>query len=177
MSEHQLDQDAMMRAWAEAGALGEKHRYLERFEGTWDCAFKFWFQGPGAPPAESGGTAVNRWLFPGRWQAMEMTGEMGGQPYSGFGITGYDNLKRKFVGCWVDNMGTSMAAMEGNLTPDGKTLVVFGVMNDAPSGEHDRMQKYVTRWLDDDRHVFEIWDLTAGESGARMLEIRYTRRR
>ena len=38
---------------------------------------------------------------------------MMGQPFSGVGIDGYDNLRKKYVTTWIDTMGTGIFSMEG----------------------------------------------------------------
>ena len=40
-------------------------------------------------------------------------------PFEGMGIVGYDNLLKKFVSVWIDNMGTGL--MPGTGTYDAAT--------------------------------------------------------
>lgn len=59
-------------------------------------------------------------ILGGRFLQQEVNGEMMGMPMNGIGITGYDNLKKKYVGFWIDNMGTGMYTMEGEMDKEGK---------------------------------------------------------
>lgn len=170
----ELDKDAIMQAWMQAATLGEKHAALARFVGDWEIETKSWMDGPLAPPVVSKGTVETRWLMDGRWLIDKVTAEMMGQPFNGASITGYDNVKKKYVGIWLDSMSTTMMTMEGNLV-DPMTLVMFGRYDDPVSGEHDRLQRFVTRVEGDDRQVMTIHDLSAGVEGMKMMEITYTR--
>ena len=45
----------------------------------------------------------------GRYIKVDVAGDMPGMgPFTGFGLTGFDNVSKKFVSTWVDNMGTGM---------------------------------------------------------------------
>ena len=45
------------------------------------------------------------------------------------------------------------------------------------SGELNKPFKTVTRTVDDDTHVMELWDLGIGEAGAMVLKPTYRQRR
>ena len=176
MEKNEISQEERMKAWTAAGTPGEPHRQLERFVGTWDADTRSWME-PGGPESRSTGTFEYRWLIPGLWQIGEFRGDMMGRPFQGFEVRGYDNVKRKHVGIWLDNTSTAILRMEGNFDASGKTLILFGAGDDPVTGEQAKMMRFVTRILDDDRFVFEIHDLTTGVDGARVMESTYTRRR
>ena len=100
---------------------------------------------------------------------------MMGQTMKGFGYTGYDNFRKKYVGFWIDNMGTGMSTMEGTMDKDGTTLTMLGKMDDPMTGQKDKKVKYVTRMIDHDKHVFEIYDVTAWGDKKPVMVITYTR--
>ncbi|MBI5017157.1 MAG: DUF1579 domain-containing protein [Deltaproteobacteria bacterium] len=172
-----ITQEEMMKSWATAGAPGEQHHRLERFIGTWDSVTRTWMPGSKESDSVSRGTFEYRWLIPGLWQIGEFHGEFMGRPFQGFEVRGYDNLKKKHVGVWLDSTSTAILRMEGNFDPKGETLILFGAGDDPVTGEQAKMMRFTTRMLDDDRFVFEIHDMTAGLEGFRMMEATYTRRR
>ena len=93
---------------------------------------------------ESAGTAEMKMLLDGRFLQQEFTGDMMGQPFSGIGIDGYDNLAKKYVSTWIDTMGTRIFSMEGKASGDGKTITQKGQHEEAGGGQHD-----VSRRLED----------------------------
>jgi hypothetical protein len=124
-----INQEAMWKAWQDAGTPGEEHQKLQHLVGTWDVAGRTWMGGPGGPVTESKGVVETRWLLPGRWLIEDLTMQMMGMPFQGFAISGYDNVKKKFVGTWVDSMSTALLTMEGNFDAEGTTLACFGTSN------------------------------------------------
>src|ERR1043165_7932011 len=105
-------QKAMMEAWMKASTPGDAHKKLDNMVGTWDVTVKSWMA-PGEPPMESTGTAMNQWVLGGRWMEEKFTGSFMGMPFQGIGYTGYDNIKKQYVGTWMDNMTTAMMGSRG----------------------------------------------------------------
>jgi len=176
-AERASSQDAeAMKRWQAACTPGKQHAELKKFVGSWDTTMRMWM-GPGTPPLESKGSAEFRWLMEGRWLQQDYKGSMMGQPMRGFGLQGYDNFKQKHVSMWVDDSTTTLTTSEGNLDQTGKILWAFGLMDEPMTGEHDKTVRYVTRWLADDKFVFEIHDLPMSETEPKVVEITYTRRK
>ena len=94
----------------------------------------------------------------------------------GMGYTGYDNFKKKYVSFWIDDMGTAMSTMEGSMDKEGKTLTLWGKMDDPMSGAKDTKVKYVTRVIDKDKHVFESYDVSKFGEKDPVMVITYTRK-
>ena len=44
-------------------------------------------------------------------------GKLKDMQFKGMGIEGYDNVKKKFVASWVDNMSTGVPVLQRNLIP------------------------------------------------------------
>lgn len=180
------EMEAMMKAWAEAMSPGEPHRNLMRSAGNWDTVTRVWMAGPDAPPTETKGTSEQKAVLGGRFLqqttkfSMPMpdmqTGQMNMVTVEGLGLFGYDNYQKVYIGCWADSMGTHMLTMRGNMSPDGKTLTMYGEMDEPMLGVRGRMVKYVTTIESDDRHVFQIFDLHAGEN-YKVVEVVYTRKK
>ena len=114
--------EADLKAFMEAATPGEEHKRLVADAGTWQGKNTMWMA-PGAEPIETEATTIITPVLDGRFIRLEMKGEMPGMgPYHGLAVQGYDNVTKKFVSTWIDNMSTSMAQGEGELSKDGKTV-------------------------------------------------------
>lgn len=170
-------QEEMMKRWQEAMTPGEPHKMLKESVGTWDAEVKAWMNGPNGEPSVSKATSEQKMVLGGRYLQQDVTGDMMGQPFAGTGFTGYDNFKKKYVSFWIDNMGTGMSTMEGAMDKDGKAVTMWGKMDEPMTGEKDKKVKYVTRFVDKDTQVFEVYDVkTYGETKPTM-QITYKRRK
>lgn len=170
------DMEEMMRVWQEAATPGPMHESLAEDIGTWDVTSKMYMQGPDAPPMESRGVSEIRWIIDGRWLIEEFKGEMMGEPTTGYSIMGYDNYKKQFVACWFDSMSTAMINFHGSRSADGKTLTMFGTMDEPMTGEKGKTVKFVSRTVDADTRHFEIQEVQYGEPFT-VVQMTYTRRK
>ena len=169
-----VDEAEMMRRWQEATTPGAGHEFLEQVVGSWEMRTKMWMGGPESEPVETTGSSEIKWILEGHYILQESTGSMMGKEHLGHGITGYDNYKKKYVGVWIDNLSTAIYPMEGFLDQTGTVLSMYGAMDEYMTGEHDRMVRYVTRIIDADHHVFEVYDLHGG-TDFKVVEVAYTR--
>jgi len=165
--------DEMMKKMAELGAPGPAHKALSPLAGEWTVEAKFWMGGP--EPTESKGIATKHWILGGRFLQEDFKGEFMAQPFQGMGLTGYDKMKQKYVGLWVDSMGTAMASSEGAADADGKVITMNGTMDDPMTGEKNKPIKYILRIVSQDKHVMEMHDLSLGDK-SKMGEITYARK-
>lgn len=111
---------------------GKDHGYLKQFEGTWDTKSKF-VMDPSQPAMEGKGTATFKLICGGLWLVSDYAGEMGEMgKFEGHGIMGYDTGKKKFVGCWVDNMITKFELGEGDANEKG---TVITLVSETPQGK------------------------------------------
>src|SRR6058998_2018582 len=135
-------QAQMMKQMMELAKVNENHKLLEDLAGTWNYTVKMWMNpDPNAKPEESKGTAVRKSMMDGRYFVMDVTGkmEMPGpdgkkkeMTFKGMGIEGYDNVKKKFIGSWIDNMGTGIELSEGTYDPATKTFTYTSEMEPMP---------------------------------------------
>lgn len=168
-------EEALAQAMAQAKAMitpGEQHQWLKRFEGKW--ATETMITMPGAGDAAKGESEFT-WLVPGRWLQQRSSGNLMGMTISSVSIMGYDNFKKSYVATTVSTMDTAMNSAEGDRTPDGNTLILYGTVDEYLTGEHDKMVKTVFRFVNDDSFVQEIHDLPIGETNTKVIEVRYTR--
>ena len=170
------NKDEMMKKMMEAAAPGPMHKKLEAFVGKWDVKMSVQMD-PSKPPVVSNGSAEFKWALGGRFVMQECTAEIMGMTMNGIGYNGYDNLRKKYSMFWIDDMGTVMSTGDGNFDQSGKTLTLFSKMDEPITGEFDKTVKYVTRWVDDNKFIFEIHDLTLPESKTKTMEMEYTRKK
>ncbi|HEX5221729.1 MAG TPA: DUF1579 domain-containing protein [Verrucomicrobiae bacterium] len=159
---------------AAAIAPGAKHKALEPFVGEWNAEVKAWMA-PGQPPTESKGTAKATWILDGRYVQEEFSGDFMGQPFRGMSLTGYDNVRGKYRGVWIDNMSTTIVTSEGDFDAANKTLTCNGDYACAMTGDKNKQARMITRIVSKDKHVFEMHDPSLG-ANSKVMEITYTRK-
>ena len=169
------DEKAAMEAMMKAATPGDAHRKLSPMAGSFTADVKMWMA-PGTPPAGGAGVAENSWALDGRWLEQKFAGNFMGMPFTGVGYTGYDNIKKKYVGTWMDTMTTSMMISDGKAEADGKSFTFTSSMDDPMTGKSSPVKEKVTV-VDDDHHTLEMWG--AGPDGKmfKMMEIAYTRKK
>jgi hypothetical protein len=167
------DKEAMMKVWKEVATPGDHHALLAKLVGSWETTTKAWME-PGAPPEITKGNATFSMVFGGRFLQQEATGEMMGQPFTGMGLTGYDNFKKEYTMMWIDDSGTAMYTAEGTADATGKTITFKGTSDDPMTGKKNQPVKYVSRIIDDNTQLFEIYGYQDGKE-MKMMEMTYTR--
>jgi uncharacterized protein DUF1579 len=168
------DMEAMMAAYKKAGAVSENHKPLEALVGEWTTSSKMWMD-PGAAPMESAGTASAKALFGGRFVQSVHSGNFMGEPTEGISTTGYDNLKKKYVGTWIENMGTSITLVEGTYAAGTKTFTFSGQYDDPMTGGKIAF-RFTENVADKDRILFEWYETREGKE-TKSMEIVYTRKK
>jgi len=168
-------EEEMMKIWMAVATPGEAHRKLEPIVGAFDVKTTSWMA-PGKPPEETTGTSESKWILGNRFIEQNVSGTMMGQPFSGVGFTGYDNYKKKYVGAWMDTMGTMMMTSTGTMDASGKKLTAWSVMDDPVTKKPCKIKSLLTI-LDNDHHKFEMWGPAPDGKIFKMLEINYTRKK
>jgi hypothetical protein len=178
------DMQKMMAQMMEMSKLNENHKALANLDGTWNCDVKMWMDGDTSKkPDVSKSTAVRKSIMDGRFSMMDVTGkmEMPGpdgkkkeMTFKGMGVDGYDNVKKKFVGTWIDNMGTGIMLAEGNYDPATKTFTYTSEVEMMP-GMKTQVRE-VIKIVDNDHHTFE-WYENRGGQDVKTMEINYTRKK
>lgn len=174
----------MMKQMIEMARLNENHKLLASMDGSWTYKVKFWMNGdPNSKPQESTGTAVRKSVMGGRFSMMDVTGKMqmpgaDGKmkdfEFKGQGTDGYDNAKKKFVGTWMDNMGTGIMMSEGDFDPATKTFNYTAEYLMAP-GMKQQIRE-VVKLTDKDHMIFEWYENHGGQE-VKTMEINYTRKK
>ena len=164
-------QQAMMEQWMKLAQPGPRHERFKKLVGTWKTRTKYWDK-PAAEPAITYGSATIRLLLDGRYVQETFRGEYMGKPFEGFGITGYDNFKGKYVMVWMDNMSTSILHMDGDYDEATKTMTAVGHM-DTPMGQVK--MRGVSREVSDNETIFEMHVPGMDGKEFKHMEITYTR--
>ena len=174
----------MMKQMMDLSKLNENHKLLASMDGSWNYTIKFWMNpDPNAKPEESKGTAVRKSIMDGRYVVMDVTGkmQMPGEDgkmkdvtFKGMGLEGYDNVKKKFVESWVDNMGTGIESAEGTYDPGTKTFTYTAEIEPMP-GIKQQVRELVK--LGDKDHMTLEWYENQGGQEKKTMEINYTRKK
>lgn len=172
-----------MKMMMEMAKLNENHKLLADSAGTWSYVVKMWMD-PKAPPTESKGTAIRKAVMEGRYVTGDYSGsfkmpgadgKMKDMNFKGMSMDGYDNVKKKFVSGWVDNMGTGIMITEGTYDPSTKTITYTGEAEMAP-GMKSKIRE-VVKFTDKTHMSMEYWaDRGQGQGETKEMEITYTRK-
>jgi hypothetical protein len=172
----------MMKQMMEMSKLNDNHKLLSSMDGSWSYTIKFWMNpDPNAPPQQSKGTATRKTVMGGRYVVMDVTGKMQmpdetgkmkDMQFKGMGVEGYDNVKQKFVGSWIDNMGTGIQFSEGTYDPATKTFTFASEMEMMPGMK--TAVREVLKVTDKDHMLLEWYETHGGEE-KKTMEIAYTR--
>jgi hypothetical protein len=145
----------MMKKMKEAGTPGAAHKVLADMAGTWTYKSKHWMA-PDAKPEEGTGTSTLKMMMGGRWLQHDTKTKMMGMDYEGSGLTGYNNITKKYETTWIDNMSTSLMKGEGSFDTASKTLKESGTYS-CPITNGERT--YRTEWkiLDKNNMVYSMY--------------------
>ena len=120
-----MDEQAMMAKWGEYATPGEAHHVLDHKVGMWKLKVRM-FNPDGSVAGESDATSECGWAMGGRFVVEHTQGSFSGMPFEGHGVSGYDNIKRKYVGSWMDNMSTGLMSFEGTFDANTNTFTFKG---------------------------------------------------
>lgn len=166
---------AAMEAMQKLGAPGEAHKALEPLAGTWTYVGQWWMS-PEAPPESMTGTAVNTFIFGGRFLKQDFLGEAEGHPpFEGLGLIGYDNLRKEYQSIWLDNMVTGMMTSTGQFDATTQTLADQGTFSCPMTMETHRLVRSEWKIADQDHNTYTSYMRTPEGKEFKSMELRYTR--
>jgi hypothetical protein len=171
----------MMEKMMELSKPGENHKLLARGVGTWTYTVKMWMNpDPKAPPIESRGQSVAKETMDGRFVISDHTGKfpmpgpdgkMTEMEFKGMAVEGYDNVQKKFVATWIDNMGTGIMILEG-LYRDS-SFIYHGEYEPIP-GMKTKVREII-KVVDQNHRTFEFFEYRDGNY-VKTMEMEYTRK-
>jgi hypothetical protein len=151
---------------------GPEQEILTRELGVWDATVEMWMQ-PGGSPEVTRGVETNT-LVGGLWRVQDFKGEMLGRPYHGQSFLGYDSLKQKYVGTWIDSMAPGLSLTEGTYDAATKTLTQR-IEGPCPAGIVMKFRS-TTEYKDDGTRVTTMYSPEGQGEEFVMMRISYTRR-
>jgi hypothetical protein len=110
----------------------------------------------------------------GKMQMPGPDGKMKEMTFKGMGTEGYDNVKKKFVASWIDNMGTGIEFSEGTYDPANKTFTYTSEVEPMP-GMKVPIREVIK--LADSNHMTLEWYENQGGQEKKTMEINYTKRK
>jgi hypothetical protein len=164
------DQEAMMKAYLELAKPGEAHAKLAEMAGDWNYVMLS-YEDP-EHPMEITGTATMNMVMDGRYLRQETEGMMMGSPFTGVGVTGYNNITKEYESIWYDNMGTGIMKSVGHA--EGDVVVMHSEYVD-PMTHKSMDVKTVSKMVNKDEQTF-TWYNVDGETEVKAFEITYTRK-
>ena len=165
------DKAAMDAAWTKAAELGPQHAELKKMVGNWTTHVKDYGAGPDKP-LESDGTTTYEMALGDRFLIEHSKGSMGGMPFEGLGILGYNNITGQYDSVWLDNMGTQIMVSHGTKGADG--AVTFKGDMDNPMGGGKMPVRFIVKHADDNHSHFEMYASMGGPE-MKVLEMDSTR--
>lgn len=166
------EQKAEMEIYMKAGAPGAPHKSMAESVGSFKVVVKTGPE-PGGPPTEESGSATRAMILDGRILVETFNCSMMGQPFSGQGMHGFDNVTGKHWSTWVDSMSTGMMVSEG--TCDAANECRFtGTYND-PVKQAPVTARMISRRTSPTTELFEMWGPGKDGKELKMMEIIYTK--
>ena len=171
-----------MKQMMELAKLNDNHKVLASTAGTWSYTVKMWMD-PKGKPSESTGTATRKAIMDGRYVTGDYSGKfkmpgadgkMMEMNFMGMSMDGYDNVKKKFVSGWVDNMGTGIMTMDGTYDAATKTFTYTGEYEMMP-GMKEKVRQVIK--MTDSNHMSMEYYEDRGQGEAKTMEINYTRKK
>ena len=170
------EQEAQMAEWMKYAQPDDHHKALEPFVGSWTYKSKFWMS-PEAPAQESNGTSEVKWILGNRYLQEDVTGDMGGMPFHGISLTGYDLIKKEYFNIWFDDMSTAPMVSKGQMDAASKVLTVDGTYPDVTKGMKDTKYRTIQKITGPDQHFMEMFMVGDDGKEVKNMEITYSRKK
>lgn len=171
--EQETDDAAMWAQMAALTAPGPEHERMAKYAGSFDATIKS-MMGPEAET--STGTCTNEMILGGRYMVSKFKGTVGEMEFEGCGISGYDKVQKKYIGLWMDTMGTSFMLSEGQWDEAAGKMVMHSESVDPATGAKVKSREETT-YPDDDTQIFTMFMPGPDGQVAPVLEITYKRKK
>ena len=164
----------MMAKMQQYGTPGEGHRRLDALVGQWNYTAK-WQMKPDSPAETMQGAEEAKWILDGRFLEQNTQGMNQGMPFTGLGITGYNNLTGEYQSVWLDNMGTGMMVSNGQFDSGTNAITESGTFSCPITGQKNMPFRSVWKIADNDHHTYEMYTKDEGGNEFKSMEITYER--
>jgi len=151
----------------------KEHEWLQQIVGEWDTEAEITFE-PGKPPAKNKGTESVR-AIGGHWILSETKGEMiSGMAFTGILSLGYSAEKKRYIGTWIDSVGSHLWTYTGTVDASGKVLTLE-TEGPTPDGKTGKFREVLT--IKDKDH--KSFSSSAEKDGqwVTFLKVEYTRKK
>jgi hypothetical protein len=165
--------EAQVEAFARYAMPSKHHKVLDQMAGDWDLKVKYRMS-PDTPIVESEGTCTRKWILGKRFMVEEFDGGYLAMPFQGQAIYGYDSFEEKYTSVWLDTMSTAVTTYLGECRKDCRIITFEGVHGDPFTGVK-RRSRGITRFVNDKKHIVELYEPDSSGKDFKVLEITYTR--
>ena len=159
--------------WKAAATPGEEHKILAELAGRWKARVMVRVN-PDRVSEESDGTSEGTMIMGGRYVQLIHKGTLNGQPFEGEMVIGYDNIAKKYVGQWIDNMGTSIVHYDGTFDKRLRRLFMGARFVD-PMTRQPVKVRAITTFVDPNNWTYEEFSTPDGGKEWQSLKITFTK--
>ncbi len=146
-----------------AALSNDEARHLEFLQwevGSWSSDITM-YTAPDQPPARFRGRQVDRMSGCGLWLVTDLTMVAGDDdtpapPYEAHGVLGWDPVKEKLVGIWVDSARTWLATAEGTVDESGNVLTLR-IQDRHPQSGEPMVTIFQTTRVDADTRQLDVF--------------------
>jgi hypothetical protein len=164
---------ALVAAMGKYAAVGDEHKKLAAFEGTWDTEATVYLPSGEAVPGAKGTTEFF-FLMNGLFLVEELNGTWMGKPISSHIVFGYDHAKKKYTWLFISSMRSEMNFKEGTADAAGKVFTLVGDSFDPVSGK--RGPEKVVYTIESEKKFVITATRPRGGKDAKIMEVVFTRR-
>jgi hypothetical protein len=155
--------------------LSAQHKILEGYVGKWKTTIHIMPEDSSAEPSDSQGTAEGKLLMGGRFIEMTHTSVVGGQPYEGTWLCGYDDVVSRYMSTWIDNTSPAILSYVGAYDSAKKQMTMTTHYSD-PQNRKLVMSRVTLTTVDANTVVFDQYIAHAvGGKEAHTMSITYKR--
>ncbi|MCC6476801.1 DUF1579 family protein [bacterium] len=164
-----MTEQEMMANWMRNATPGPQHEKLAKGCGTYDVFMNERGQ-------EMTGEVKLEMILDGRVQVQSFIMNYNGMPFTGHGMTGFDNFTQRYWFTWNDNMSTGLYAMWGTEQDGGKKVVFEGRMDSPGMNLKDVPCRHTYTFINDDEFMYQAWNYPDTPQEQKTMEMRYKRR-
>lgn len=148
---------------------GPEMQVLMHELGDWEATMTM-FMGPDTEPMKMPAKESNELMPGGLW----LLSKFDAGPFKGFGQFGYDPVKKKYVGSWIDSTSPHMTLMEGDYNKETGELTMINKGTD-PQTKKPQTMKSVTKFHDKahTHRTFTMYTLTGKDTWTKTFVIEY----
>jgi hypothetical protein len=157
-----------------AEGMGPEHKELARLAGEYTTESKF-RANPDDEPMVSKGTAKIKSVLDGRFLLEEDTGSLFGQAFKGLRLIGYNSATKRYEASWTYSRSNAIMTMTGASKGKGKPIEWKASYTDE-KGQKKTLY-VITRLMDADKFVAELFDKTADGKKGTTVETTYMRKK